>query len=116
MCRGCMAKSHVGAEATDLQTQALSVGAVGWSFRSNAVSMVKGVMSGLKPPTYRMGRCGFHATSGKALCRLPVRANSALPTAGAKGGTAGSPTPAGWRVLGTMWVSTVGVWLSESMG
>ena len=52
----------------------------------------------------RMGR--FQACSGKARCRLPVSANSALPTAGAIGGTAGSPTPAGWLLLATMWVST----------
>ena len=59
---------------------------------------------------------GLHATNGNALDRLPVKANSALPTAGASGGTAGSPTPAGWRVLGTMWVSTSGAWLSVTMG
>mgnify|MGYP006188397411 CR=1 FL=1 len=32
------------------------------------------------------------------------------------GGTAGSPTPAGCRVLGTMWVSTTGDCFNDSIG
>jgi hypothetical protein len=49
-----------------------------------------------------------HAINGKVLFRLPVKTNIALLTAAAKGGTAGSPTPAGGLVLATIQVSTVG--------
>jgi hypothetical protein len=38
-----------------------------------------------------------HYASGKLLYRFCVNANKALATAGAKGGTPGSPTPAGTR-------------------
>jgi len=43
-----------------------------------------------------------------------VSANSALASAGATGGTPGSPTPVGGATLGTMCVSTGGV--SASLG
>ena len=55
-------------------------------------------------------------TRGNARWRLPVSANKALATAGANGGTPGSPTPAGARVLGTIHVSTTGACASWTMG
>ena len=57
-----------------------------------------------------------HTTNGRRLIRLPVNANNAFPTAGASGGTPGSPTPAGARVLGTIQVSTTGASASITMG
>src|SRR6476661_5697255 len=50
----------------------------------------------------------FRTATGKDRARLPVRTNSAFATAGAIGGTPGSPTPLGARVLGTIHVSTFG--------
>ena len=47
--------------------------------------------------------------SGSSRRRWPVSANTALATAGAIGGTPGSPTPPGFSVLGTMWTSTTGI-------
>ena len=45
---------------------------------------------------------------GKERFLCPVSLKMAFATAGAKGGTAGSPTPSGERVLGTIHVSTRG--------
>jgi hypothetical protein len=45
---------------------------------------------------------------GKERTLWPVSLNMALATAGANGGTAGSPTPSGDCVLGTIQVSTTG--------
>ena len=39
---------------------------------------------------------------GNLRARFPVAANTAFATAGATGGTGGSPTPIGCSVLGTM--------------
>ena len=45
---------------------------------------------------------------------MPVSAKTALATAGANGGTPGSPTPAGWRVLGYfVWMLGAGVVLDS---
>ena len=45
---------------------------------------------------------------GSRRTRLPVAAKIALATAGATGGTPGSPTPVGCSVLGTMYTSIAG--------
>ncbi len=47
--------------------------------------------------------------SGSRRRRFPVAAKTALATAGATGGTPGSPTPPGFSVLCTMCVSTRGM-------
>ena len=57
-----------------------------------------------------------HATSGSVFIRFPVSTNKALATAGASGGTPGSPTPPGGRSLGTIWVSTSGACASVTTG
>jgi hypothetical protein len=49
-----------------------------------------------------------YAFNGKDRILWPVSLNMALATAGANGGTAGSPTPSGEWVLGTIQVSTTG--------
>ena len=54
--------------------------------------------------------------SGSDRRRFPVRANSALATAGAIGGTPGSPTPLGARSLATIHVSTLGAEAAVSIG
>ena len=46
---------------------------------------------------------------GMRRSRFPVAANRAFATAGATGGTPGSPTPPGFSVLGTMKTSTAGI-------
>jgi len=51
-----------------------------------------------------------YAFKGKDLSLCPVSLNMALATAGASGGTAGSPTPSGAWVMGTIQVSTTGDW------
>ena len=52
---------------------------------------------------------------GRSRMRLPVAWNTALPIAGATGGTPGSPTPEAWteKGCGTMWVCTFSGKLSE---
>jgi len=47
----------------------------------------------------------FVFDSGNSRTRFPVAANTALYRAGAKGGTPGSPTPAGGASLSTMCTS-----------
>lgn len=53
-----------------------------------------------KPVTYPTR---FARESGSSRTRFPVAAKMALHRAGAKGGTPGSPTPAGGALLLTMW-------------
>jgi len=53
---------------------------------------------------------------GRRRMRCPVAANTALVTAGATGGIAGSPVPVGGSVLGTIWTSTVGISLMRNIG
>jgi hypothetical protein len=53
-------------------------------------------------------RLSDYVFSGNDRARWPVSLNMALATAGAKGGTAGSPTPSGNCVLGMIQVSTTG--------
>ena len=53
---------------------------------------------------------------GSLRIRLPVAANTALHTAGAVGGTDGSPIPPSESVLGTMWTSTTGISYMRSTG
>jgi len=48
--------------------------------------------------------------------RLPVTAKMAFVSAGATGGTLGSPTPVGLCSLGTMWTSISGDSNMRSMG
>src|ERR1700681_1365099 len=48
----------------------------------------------------------FVFDNGNSRTRLPVAANTALYSAGAKGGTPGSPTPAGGASLFTICTST----------
>src|SRR5258706_1607136 len=53
---------------------------------------------------------GPHASlSGSRRSLCPVAAKTAFATAGATGGTPGSPTPLGRSVLGTMCTSTTGI-------
>jgi hypothetical protein len=54
--------------------------------------------------------------SGKLRKRCPVKLNTALATAGATGGTAGSPIPSGGSMLGTITVSTSGASFIRSTG
>ena len=48
------------------------------------------------------------ARIGRRRIRLPVTAKIALVSAGATGGTPGSPTPVGFALLGTMYTSIFG--------
>ena len=57
-----------------------------------------------------------HSVSGKLRRRLPVSLNTALATAGAIGGVAGSPMPSGCSALGMMMVSTSGAWFMRTTG
>ena len=69
------------------------------------------------PPTARSRARTLRELTAAALRRrLPVAAASALATAGAIGGTPGSPTPVGLAVDGTMCTSTVGISLMRSTG
>src|SRR6185503_7881902 len=68
------------------------------------------------PPFGARARSGFvtghvrsASASGSDRTRLPVRANTALATAGATGGTPGSPTPVGLSPPGTRWTSISGI-------
>ena len=54
--------------------------------------------------------------SGSSRKRRPVNENSALATAAASGGTPGSPTPPGGRVLSTTCVCTMGAFARLSIG
>ena len=53
------------------------------------------------------GRHGNHTLKGSVLIRLPVAAKIAFASAGANGGTPGSPTPVAWTENGC---STIAVW------
>ena len=64
------------------------------------------------PPPF----CNAYAARGSERRRSPVRANRALATAGANGGTPGSPTPPGGSWLGTSHVSTTGARASFTSG
>ena len=69
------------------------------------------------PLFFNACRCSVHTNrKGKLRSRWPVRANSALATAGAMGGTPGSPTPSGWAVLGMMSVCITGHSLKRNTG
>jgi hypothetical protein len=57
-----------------------------------------------------------YTSKGNARNLFPVNLKSALLTAGANGGTAGSPTPSGDCVLGTIQVSTTGDWAMCTKG
>src|SRR6185437_2821097 len=61
-------------------------------------------------PRVRVRRLRYvESDSGSTRSRLPVAAASALATAGAIGGTPGSPTPVGLSVDGTMCTSMAGI-------
>src|SRR6516164_2154646 len=63
-------------------------------------------------PVFHEGKGGVAAREagsiGSLRIRFPVAANTALATAGARGGTPVSPMPPGSRLLGTMCTSTSG--------
>jgi uncharacterized protein DUF488 len=61
-----------------------------------------------EPAAHDAPDCPTAGARGRRLIRLPVSANQAFATAGATGGTGGSPRPLGARVLGTKWTSTTG--------
>src|SRR5206468_1617382 len=58
----------------------------------------------------------FFARSGSERTRSPVSPYNALATAGASGGTPGSPTPVGASCDATMCTSTFGISLMRSIG
>jgi len=62
------------------------------------------------------GRSDQASFRGSALNLRPVNLNTAAATAGATGGTAGSPTPSGSALLGITTVSTTGAWPKRSSG
>ena len=53
--------------------------------------------------------CRYASANGRRRSRRPVAAKTALATAGAIGGVAGSPAPPGRSRLGTMCTSTTGI-------
>ena len=53
---------------------------------------------------------------GNLRCLIPVKANSAFASAGATGGTPGSPMPVGKFSLAIRWVSISGVCASVNSG
>ena len=57
-------------------------------------------------PALHLTYTSFVFDKGNSRTRLPVAANTALYSAGAKGGTPGSPTPAGGASLFTICTST----------
>jgi acyl-CoA thioesterase len=59
--------------------------------------------------TGRTTRCRYPSSIGRRRTRFPVSAKSAFATAGAMGGSPGSPIPPGAAVLGRMKVSTLGI-------
>jgi hypothetical protein len=66
---------------------------------------IAGDLSGLVISNFRKFYYNFSRSStrtGNLLIRFPVAANSALVSAGAMGGTPGSPAPPIFSVLGTM--------------
>src|SRR5207253_2098802 len=68
------------------------------------------VTGGSLPNRHRfLLRQAVSRAKGKRRTRRPVRWNRALATAGAIGGTPGSPTPVGAAADGTMWTSTAGI-------
>lgn len=91
-----------------------------WRFFSGAFSgAVSAVLrhspvAGYKPPDNQPPQASLrpdHVSSsmGSFRIRFPVRANRALQTAGATGGSAGSPAPDGDSLLGMRWTSTRGI-------
>src|SRR5580698_192693 len=73
-----------------------------WPFLSEAFAHVRTL--GINPHAERKSS----GLIGSRRTRLPVAAKIAFATAGATGGTPGSPTPVGCSVLGTMNTSIVG--------
>ena len=75
-----------------------------------------GTDAGPGAPAVTIRAGGQASESGRLRMRLPVAAASALATAGAIGGTPGSPTPVGFSVDGTMCTSTAGISPIRSTG
>ena len=70
---------------------------------------------GRRPHTSPPGDSSVSAGSiGNRRSRFPVSAKTAFATAGATGGSGGSPSPVGDSALGTKWTSTRGASLSRS--
>lgn len=67
-------------------------------------------------PAPQAGGGGHASRIGSERTGVPVSASSALQTAGAIAGVAGSPTPPGGSLLATITVSTVGAALMRTTG
>src|SRR5438105_6944541 len=69
-----------------------------------------------KPALYLQAKLIPCPASGSARTGWPLRARSALASAGATTGVAGSPTPVGLALEGTMCTSMRGAWFMRSTG
>ena len=114
----------VRSEVCSVQTQpsgGVAVAACGFGTKFhvvfNKVASGPTTPSMVLPLIFSACRCPVHTNrKGKLRSRWPVNANSALATAGAIGGTPGSPTPSGWAVLGMMSVCITGHSLKRNTG
>lgn len=97
------------------------VAPAGWKVTPEQALLHRDQQSRAEPSTrsresHLPGRPTFYRRIGSFRMRLPVSVKSALATAGAIGGTPGSPTPVGGSVLFTMWTSISGISSMRSMG